>query len=289
MDLLDKMTTYVRVVEAGSFSAAAKQLRLSAAAVSRQIATLEEELGADLIRRSTRRMTITASGREYHERCLRVLREVEEAQAVGRGEKLEGLLKVSAPVPLGQARVVPQIAALMARYPALRIELTLEDRRIDLALEGVDVAIRAGGAPPGSADLVAHRLWEFRRVLVATPEYLSRKGEPRTLAALGRHPGLTYVVGSWTVRDGAREGRIKMDPVFSTNAISAIHELALAGAGIAVLPDWLVAEDLKRKRLRQVLASWQAEPVLVHALHRTLQRGEPRVRALVEHLRAAWS
>ncbi len=144
MDLLDKMATYVRVVEAGSFSAAGKQLRISSGAVSRQIATLETSLRRSLLRRSTRRMEITADGRRYYEACLRVLREVEEAQAAGRGTGREGPLQITAPVTFGLERVVQHVAGLMAKHPELRVDLRLEDRLLDLALEGVDVAIRVG-------------------------------------------------------------------------------------------------------------------------------------------------
>src|SRR5277367_4614665 len=138
MDLLDKMATYVRVVEAGSFSAAAKQIRISSAAVSRQVAVLEAELRVTLLARSTRRMAVTPAGRPYYERCLRVLREVDEAQAVARGETVDGSLRVTAPVTFGLARVVPHMRGLMVKHPGLRIDLRLEDRLVDLALEGVD-------------------------------------------------------------------------------------------------------------------------------------------------------
>jgi DNA-binding transcriptional LysR family regulator len=130
MDLLEKMSTYVRVIEAGSFSAAAKQVRLSPAAVSRQIAALEAEVRFPLVLRSTRRMEVTPAGRRYYERCLRILREVDDAQSVGRSEVLDGLLQVSAPVSFGLARVVPHMHALMSKHPGVRIDLRLEDRLI---------------------------------------------------------------------------------------------------------------------------------------------------------------
>jgi len=147
MDLLDKMATYVRVVEAGSFSAAAKQLRISAAAVSRQIATLETELRARLVLRSTRRMVVTDAGRRYYERCLAILRDVDEAHDAARGAGAAGLLKVSAPVTYGLERIAPLLPALAQAHPELRIDLRFEDRRVDLVLEGVDVAVRVGPLP----------------------------------------------------------------------------------------------------------------------------------------------
>jgi DNA-binding transcriptional LysR family regulator len=289
MDLLDKMATYVRVIEAGSFSAAAKQLRISAAAVSRQIATLEAVLKVSLIMRSTRRMTITPAGRRYYQRCLRILREVDDAQSVARGDKPDGLLQVSAPVTFGLARVVPHIRSLMNKHPGLRIDLRLEDRLIDLALENVDVAIRVGSAPPSSTELVAHRLFTFRRTLVASPEYLKRKGEPKTPEALAKHDALSYLVGSapdvWTLRGEDREVRVPVSVKFRSNAPHAIRELALVGAGVALLPEWLVADDVASRRLRVLLSGWGTDAVAVHAIHRRELRGVGLVRVFVEHLR----
>ncbi len=292
MDLLDKMATFVRVVEAGSFSAAAKQLRVSSPAVSRQIATLEAELRASLILRSTRRMVVTEAGRSYYERCLRVLKEVDDARSAVRGGAYEGRLQVTAPVAFGLSCVVPHVTALMTEHTGLSIELLLEDRLADLALEGVDVAIRVGRTPPDSTELVAHRLLTFRRVIVAAPEYLKRKGEPKTPEALAKHDALAYPVGSiadmWSFSDGERTARVRIDPVFRCNAIEAVLELALKGRGIALLPEWRAAEAVKRRALRVLLPEWHGALVSVNAIHRTEQRGAPRVRMLIDYLRSAY-
>ena len=293
MDLLEKMSTYVRVIEAGSFSAAAKQVRLSPAAVSRQIAALESEVRFPLVLRSTRRMEVTPAGRRYYERCLRILREVDDAQSVGQSEVLDGLLQVSAPVSFGLARVVPHMHALMSKHPGVRIDLRLEDRLIDLAFDGMDVAIRVGGTPPESTDVIAHPLFAFRRVLVASPGYLKRNGEPKTPEAIAKHDALSYGVGtpfdSWALSDGSREARLRVNVIFRSNAVHATKALVLKGAGIALLPDWLVTEEVQRRTLRVILPAWKTELIGVHALHRTLLRGAPRVRLLIEHLRAAYA
>lgn len=293
MDLFEKMATYVRVVEAGSFSAAAKQLRISSAAVSRQIAGLESELGAALLVRTTRRMVLTPAGSRYYERCLRVLREVEEAQAAGRGDAWSGLVKVNAPVTFGLACVVPHVHALMAEHPGLRIDLHLEDRLVDLLFDGVDVAIRVGSMPPESTEIVAHELLSFRRVLVASPQYLKRKGEPRTPEALAKHDALTYAAGAqaeaWRLISEEREARVHLNVVFRCNALHAVRDLARSGAGVALLPAWLVTEEVERGALRVVLPSWKSAPVRVNALHRSEHRGAPRVVTLIEHLRAAYA
>ncbi|HEX4339985.1 MAG TPA: LysR family transcriptional regulator [Polyangiaceae bacterium] len=291
MDLLDKMATFVRVVEAGSFSTAAKQLRISAAAVSRQIATLEGELGSTLLERSTRRMSITASGRRYYERCLAILRDVEDAQNVARARAVEGLLVVSTPVTFGLARVVPYLPTLMTKHAGIRIDLRLEDHLVDLALDGIDVAIRVGGALPEA--LIAHPLFSFRRITVASPDYTKRRGEPKTPEALARHDALAYAPGpaadTFSLSDGERETRVRVNVKFRSNALHAVRDLALSGSGVALLPDWLVAGDVKSGALRRVLPSWTTDPVTVHALHRTIHRGSPRVKALVEHLRTAYA
>lgn len=293
MDLLDKMATYVRVIEAGGFSAAAKQLRISPGAVSRQISTLEAGLRVRLLLRSTRRMTITADGRRYYERCLRILRDVDEAQGIGRQGSLEGLLHVNAPVTFGLARVVPHLHAFTAAHPALRFNLDLDDRLIDVAREGVDMVIRVGSPPPNSVELVAQLLLSYRRVLVASPAYLKRRGEPKTPEALVKHDALAYAAGSandsWRLLAADRDVQVHVNVVFRTNALHALRGLAIAGSGVALLPDWLVADAVAQRDLRVILPAWQSDLVHVNALFRTGQRGAHGVRAFVEHLRIAYA
>jgi DNA-binding transcriptional LysR family regulator len=289
MDLLEKMATYVRVVEAGSLSAAAKQLRISAAAVSRQLTTLEQELRVPLIRRTTRSMSITPAGRSYYERCLRVLREVDDAQAIGRALPTEGLLTVSAPVTFGLARVVPHLSSFMAAHPGLRVDLRLEDRFIDLAVEGSDVAVRIGSGPDRS-DLIAHELMSYRRVIVAAPAYLRRHGEPKTPEALAKHDALVWLgdpMDTWTLVETGREARVRLNAVFHSNAPAALRALAIDGRGIAMLPAWFVEEESDRGALRILLREWETEPLTARAVHRREDRGTARIRAFVEHQRKA--
>jgi DNA-binding transcriptional LysR family regulator len=291
MDLFEKMSTYVRVVEAGSFSAAAKQLRISAAAVSRQIATLEHEIRVPLIRRTTRSMSITPAGRTYYERCLRVLREVDDAQAIGRTAATEGLLTVSTPFTFGLACVVPHLASFMAAHRGLRVDLRLEDRLVDLTLEGVDVAVRVGSVLPDRTDIVAHELMTYRRVLVAAPAYLRRHGEAKTPEALAKHHALAWfadTMDTWTLVGREREARVRLNVLFRSNAPAALRALALEGAGVALLPAWFVEDHIDSGALRIVLPGWETPPVPVRALHRREHRGAARVRSFVEHLRTAY-
>jgi DNA-binding transcriptional LysR family regulator len=291
MDLLDRMTTFVRVVEAGSFSSAARQLRMSSAAVSRQIASLETELRLPLLRRTTRRMAVTEPGGRYYARCLRVLQEVEEASLFARADSPSGLLRVNAPVSFGLARVVPEVPAFLRAQPRMRVDLRLEDVRVNLVMQDVDVAVRVG-ALPDSTDLVAHPLGAFRRVLVAAPRYLKGRTLPRspddlpTLDLLGYASGA--VADTWTLRSGNQEARVRVMPVFACSALQAVRTLALLGVGVGWLPEWLVQEDMEQRRLRRLLPEWTSVPIQVHALHRTTHRGVPRIRAWIDHLRTAY-
>lgn len=292
MDLLDKMATYVRVVEAGSLSAAAKQLRISPAAVSRQLATLESELRIELVHRTTRRMTITSAGRHYYERCLRILRDVDDAQQIGRSGALDGVVKLSAPVTFGLATLMPVMRSFRHSHPSLRIDLRLEDRMVDLVLDGVDVALRTGSMPPENTEIVAHRLFSSERVLVASPSYLKRRGTPKSPEMLAKHDALSHVYDApgevWNLHNGTQAKRVRLHVALSSNAGHVLRELAIDGAGITLLPEWFVRADVAAGRLRVVCPGWHSESVVVHALHRTLHRGEQRVRTLITHLKAAY-
>jgi DNA-binding transcriptional LysR family regulator len=289
MDLFERMATYVRVVEAGSFSAAAKQLRISIAAVSRHITSIEAEVRVPLLMRTTRRMAITPAGHRYYEACVRILREVEDARSLGRGDAFDGLLTVSAPVTFGLACVLPHVRTLMAKHPGMRIDLRLEDRFVDLVGEGIDLAIRGGTAPPASAGVVAYHLVTFPRRLVAAPEYVKRHGLPRTPAALAEHEALMYGSSGWSLRRGNREARVQMKVAFRSNVIYAVRQLAIEGAGIALLPDWFVQEDVRGGALQILLPDWETDPTVVNATYRAERRGVPRVRAFAQHLRAVYA
>jgi DNA-binding transcriptional LysR family regulator len=287
MDLLEKMSTFVRVVEAGSLSAAAKQLRISPAAVSRQIATLETEVRAVLLARTTRSMALTAAGREYYTRCVRILSDVEDAQTALRGDPMDGPLSISAPVTFGTARVIPHLVAFRRRHPRIRLDLRLEDRLVDPVSENVDVLLRVGGLP--SEALVAHRLMTFSRILVASPAYLRARGEPKTPEALAKHCVLAHTRGDGhqqlSLQKEGRTTSTMMSVVFRSNSLFALRQLAIAGDGVALLPDWLVENEVERRSLRVVLPGWNGEPFSAYAMHRVELRGAPRVRAFIDYLR----
>lgn len=287
VDLLVQMATFVRVVESGSLSAAARHEKLSPAAVSRQLADLESQLGVALTLRTTRKLTVTEAGRAYYERAVRILRDVEDARdAVSAGHEPRGLLTVSAPVTFGLACLWPLIPELTARHPRLRIDLRLEDRVVDLVSEGVDVAIRAGIRVPDSAGLVAHPLASWDRWVVAAPAHLERHGTPTSPGELAEHEAILHLPGGpWRFRREDDDEVVQPVGRLRTNALLAVRDAALAGHGVAALPAWLVAPEIAAGSLLRLVPDWSLPRVSTCAIHRTELRGAARVRALVEHLR----
>lgn len=293
MDLLTQMTTYVRIVEAGSLSAAARRLRRSLPAVSRQLRALEDELGATLVLRTTRRLTVTEAGRDYYERCLRILRDVDDAQAAARRpDDVRGRLAISASVTFGLLRIAPLLPALRAAHPHLHLELRIDDHFGDLIADGIDVALRGGVSPPDSAGLITAPIGAYPRIPVAAPAYLRRRGEPREPEALARHDALVQITGTgapatqWRFTQGERAAQIGVRDVFASNALITLRDAAIAGLGVAVLPRWLCAEALAAGRLKALLPRWSAPEARLYALYRAELRGAARVRAFVEHVRA---
>ena len=262
MDLLAQMVTFVRVVETGSLSAAARAQKLSLPAVSRQLRALEEDLDASLISRSTRRLAVTDAGQRWYEHCVRILNELDNARGAV-GESVRGTLVVSAAVTLGINRVVPRLAALIQRHPGLSIDLRLEDRLIDFAADAVDVAVRGGVPPPDTAAVIARPLMSFRRVVVASNGYLRRRGTPKEPDQLARHDCLIQSRSSgacdtWRLVRGTDVRSVNVRGALRTNAPLVMRSLACQGAGLAFLPEWLVDKDLADKRLRRVLADWNS-------------------------------
>lgn len=287
MDLLAQMQTFVRVVESKSLSAAARAQGLSLPAVSRQLRALETELGTSLIARSTRRLSLTDKGREWYAHCIRVLRDVDAAkESMRETAEVRGSVVVSSSLTFGMSFVIPRLTTLRARHPELNVEVRLEDRVVDLIGESVDLALRAGPPPPDSNAYVAHRIATMRRVVVASPRWLRKHGsvrEPEQLAA--KECLLQVALGGervpWTLQRGAEERTVNVEGHLRTNTPAALRALALDGLGAALLPEWLIEDDLKANRLRRVLPDWASAPIPAWAIHRTELRGSPRIAALL--------
>ncbi|MEJ7596999.1 MAG: LysR family transcriptional regulator [Kofleriaceae bacterium] len=284
MDLLDQMRTFVRIVDGGSLSSAARGRRMSVAAVSRQLAALEAELAAPLIARSTRRREVPPRGRRWYEHCVRLLRELEAARDdVAESPEPRGTVTVSAPVALGIVYVVPRLERLARKYRRLELELRLEDHLVDLVGEAVDLALRIGPARPDSTAIVARPVFEFRRQAVASRAYLRRRGTPRHPRELAQHDGLIQLgAAPWRFVQGDEVHELAAPARLRSSAPIALRDWALAGAGIAFLPAWLVSDT----DLVTVLPGWSTPAVHVWALQRVAQRAATRVRAVLDALGA---
>lgn len=291
MDLLAQMTTFVRVVEGGSLSSAARAQRLSLAAVSRQLRALEDDLGTTLVARSTRRLRITDPGRAWYAHCVRILREVDDARSSMHDERrVAGKLVVSASYAMADEFVVPRLPDLLAKHPRLEIDLRIEDQLVDLVGEGVDVALRGGAPPPDTTAFVAHALARFPRVVVGSPGYVGKRKitKPEELA---RHDCLVQLATGrlvpWTLRREDREITVDVRGPIRATTPRVLRELAVLGLGLAFLPDWLVAPEIARKKLVRVLEGWTSPPIAAWAIHRTEHRGSPKIAALLGALLSA--
>jgi DNA-binding transcriptional LysR family regulator len=286
MDVLTGMRTFRAVADAGSFSAAARSLAITTALASKLVSQLEEHLGAQLLVRTTRRLSLTDAGHLYLERCVRLLGDLEEAErSVGRlQEAPRGRLRVAAPMSFGLLRLAPLLPDFQRRFPEVELDLLLNDRRIDLVEEGIDVAVRIGASLEDST-LVARKLGMGERIVCAAPSYLRAQGTPRHPRELAGHRCLRYSVhaapGTWEF-DGP-EGHVTVDvrgPLQVNNSI-ALRTAAVAGVGIILAPDFAVAEELRARRLRRLLAGWKPNGYRVFAVSPPTRFATPKARAFV--------
>jgi DNA-binding transcriptional LysR family regulator len=280
---LNEIVVFTRVVQAGSFTAAARALEMPKSSVSRKVSELEDRLGVRLLQRTTRKLGLTDAGRLYYERSARIVAEIEEAdQAVSRLQtEPRGLLRVT--VPLSFAMLGPIVAGYLERYPDVQLEVTCTDRRVDLIEEGYDVAIRAGAL--GDSTLIARLLGALRRVLVASPSYLELRGVPRSPAELVDHDCIVFGAGQepdrWILASGERRTEVRISPRLTVNELDRIGDAARAGIGIALIAEFGCAEDLRAGRLRQVLGEWTSAETPVHIVYPTARHLSPKVAAFV--------
>lgn len=293
MDLLGAMRGFVRVVETGSFSAAARDLGMTQPAVSKQIAWLEARLGSRLVERSTRKLAFTGEALQYYEKALAVLDAVEDAErGIRRGRsEISGTLRAGCPVGFGRAQVVPRLKALLARHPQLRIDLRMSDGFADLVEEGLDVAIRVGEIE--EAGFIARRLGTTHRVVVASPDYLRRRGLPRTPAELAHHDCVVYsglaARNDWRFEGDAGAVAVRVQGRLETSSSEGVREAVLAGMGIGLLPVWLIGPELQDRSLRALLPGYRAPSLPIHGISPVSRRYSAKVKALLEHLETAFA
>lgn len=285
------MTVFRRVAELHSFSAAARELRLSNAAVSKHVAQLEERLQARLLHRTTRNVALTAEGSAYLERCVRILDDLDELeQSVGHiASAPKGLLRVNAPAAFGLMHISPLVPSLLSAWPDLALDLSLTDRFVDLVEEGVDVVIRIASELPDSATLVALRLVSCTQYVCATPRYLKRHGTPRSPRALVDHDCLVYGLREprWTFLDRGKAyqvpvaGRLRID-----NSI-AVRDACLADAGIAMLPAFYLDDAIREGRLTVLFPRVEVPRIWIHAVYPRQRHLSAKIRVFVDHVRTA--
>ena len=260
---VSSLSVFVEVARLGSFSSAARQLQVSPSYVSRHIAALEDEMGARLFHRTTRRVVLTEAGQAYYEHVAPLLEDLQHAAQRARDAhgSVRGLLRVSTPTSFAHEHVVPWIAELKDLHPDLRIELVLSPRMADLVEERIDVAIRLGRLQPSS--LIASKLCEMPRVVVASPGYLAASGHPERPEDLAQHACLAFpfegFAPEWSLRDATgREARVALTPHVTVPEGLVLRSLALQGSGLALLPRWLVAQQLREGALVDVFPGHEA-------------------------------
>ncbi|HVL37381.1 MAG TPA: LysR family transcriptional regulator [Burkholderiales bacterium] len=292
MDTLGEIAAFTRVVASGSLSAAARELNLSPAMVSRRLAALEARLGVRLLHRTTRRLHLTDEGAGYYESCVRVLDELERADAAvsaGRQEP-QGVLRVALPASFGNQYVAPLVPQFAARYPAVQLALSLSDRTVNLIEEGFDVGVRIAHLQDSS--LAARKLAPNRRVLCASPEYLRRQGKPRTPADLAHHNCLLAgdFAATWEYRDPAgKPGAVRVTGRYSCDNWEVLREWALAGLGIALKSTWDVRRHLEDGSLVTLLPGYSFDTgVAIYAVYPHRRHLPAKTRAFIDFLAASF-
>lgn len=288
MDRFQAIRTFAQVVESLSFSRAAERLGLSTTAVSRQVAELEKHLQSRLLQRTTRRISLTETGRAFYERCAQILAELDEAEreaAQGAAEP-RGTIRLTTSINFGTHQVTPAIAAFLARHAHVKFDVSLSDRFVDIVEEGYDLAVRIGGT--GAQNLVARKLGEVRLVPCASPDYIASHGAPAAPEDLARHNCLTYEYAlrdAWTFRDAAgRERTVRVTGSLNSNNADLNVAAAVQGVGIALEPDFIVGSELKSGKLVPVLESFEAPASPIYAVYPSRRFLPVKVRAFVDFL-----
>lgn len=288
MDRLDAMRLFVRLVEHKSFSAAARELRVKQSTASKWIAALEEQLGAQLLERTTRTQRLTEAGELFYQRARELLAAYEETAAAlqDRAPEPTGRIRVNVPVVFGRLFVVAEAAEFLRRFPKVELELVFNDRYVNLIDEGFDVAIRVG--VPADTSFRSRSLGVTRRYLVASPAYLKARGRPERPEELRDHECLLHSESSagaiWVFRQGGKEVHASVKGRFAANNSEALLHMARSGLGVALLASWLVEADLRARRLVSLLSGFETPPAPIHALMPPARYVPPRVRAFVDFL-----
>ena len=292
---LNALQVFAKVVQMGSFTGAARALRMPKSTVSQRVSELEARLGARLLQRTTRRLGLTDSGRVYYDHCTEILAAVEHADraVTNLQESPRGSLRMT--VPASAQFLGPVFSTFLARCRGIQLEVLFTDRLVDLIEESYDLAIRAGAL--SDSTLIARNLGAVQFVLVASPRYLKKRGRPRSPRELAKHDCLVFGVGTqprvWRLSQDGDAHEVSLTPTLSVNDLDVLQVGAINGNGVALLPAFRCTEDLRAKRLEQVLPTWSAPPQPIHAVYPSIRHLSPKVKAMLDHLLqqapAAWA
>ena len=286
MDRLTSMSIFVRVVTLGGFAAAARESDISATMVAKHIQALEAHLGSRLLNRTTRHQRLTEVGEVYYQRCRKLLSEVDAADSTVSQLRAapRGTLRVAAPVTFGTRRLIPALADYLRQYPDVNVDLSLNDRVIDLVDEGFEVAIRVGHLK--DSQLIARPLHPYASTLCASPEYLRRRGRPKTPQDLREHDCLGFsfsgMRGRWRLIQGDEDENVMFTPRLRANNGEGLRQAALAGVGIVMQPEVLLDDDVKEKRLVRVLPGWRVPARPLHVVYVRDRQMTPKLQCFID-------
>jgi DNA-binding transcriptional LysR family regulator len=288
MNRLAAMDAFVRVVDTGSFTGAARQLRVGQPAISKSIAQLEARVGVKLLLRSSHGLTPTEAGLNFYEHAKRSIEAADEAElkARGAGTALTGRLRIGAAVTFARLHVVPRLPGFLALHPSLDIEFLLDDRNLDLVEAGVDVALRMGDLPDSS--LTARKIGQSARVVVGAPSYFAAAGEPATPADLATHQAVIYDQRgggvAWAFTRGSTESAVALQGRIRLTAAEGVREAVLAGMGLAVASTWMFAPEIASGRVVCALRDWQLPPVDLWAVFPAGRNTSAKARAFASFI-----
>lgn len=286
MDRLVAMETFVRVLETGSFSEAARQLRLGQPAISKTVAQLEDRLGVKLLLRSTRGLTATEAGESFYQRAKRAIEEADEADlaARGAGTGLAGRLRVSAAPTFASLHVIPHLPEFLAEHPKLQMEIVLDDRQIDLIAEGIDVCLRMGEL--SDSTLLARRIGQANRLVVGAPAYFERAGIPAIPGELMGHQSIIHTRGLsrnvWTFRKETSEISVNVCGRLRVSAAEGVRSAVIAGMGLTVASEWMFSRELASGTVQAVLTDWTISPIDLWAVFPTGRVASAKARAFAD-------
>jgi DNA-binding transcriptional LysR family regulator len=288
-DRLNQLSLFVRTVEAGSFSKAAREFGLSQPSVSRAIASLEARLGVTLLQRTTRRLAATDVGQALALSAREALAAIDDAENAARGaDRLSGVLRVSLPTAYGVRQIIPRLPGFLSLQPGLKIELMMSDRYDDLVAEGVDLALRLGNQPDSA--FLTRKLASTARIVVASPKYLKKRGVPTLVAQLGDHDCLGGPADAarevWTFRRGGKPEDVSVDVRIRTGSGAGVTACAVAGLGIAVASTWMCSQELEDGRLVRILADYTLQPIDAYVVFSSGRQPSRKARAFSDYLLA---